>query len=278
MSKLSISRIAERSFKTKLANAVLPVGRVRVDTRKADMVLKVVNAVTRDAMTASNSAVHRAVSDDRPVAMMLKAMLNKLRAVTQAEVRPVTVKARRADERDTDKVRRRIDADTLRIKAEFNREEIRSNADIRHGHPTVVKVEPKAISVRPVVIKIRTTSRHVVIKTINKQERLSPNPPTMTSAVDVGASSRKTRRSRHSISVPHVRPARLEHVRLVRPVAIARNVAAMFPTMRLRSRDQRVGTRLNAVPLADRAVMGKRAIVNCQLAVEANDRLRRPVR
>ena len=253
-----------RSFKTKLANAVLPVGRVRVDTHKAVTVLKVVNAATRDAMTASNSAVHRVVSAARLVAMMLKAMLNKLRAVTQVEVRPVTVKAHRADELDTDKAHRGIDADTFRIKAEISREETRSNADIRHGQRTVLRGEPTAISVR-----------HVVIRTIKRQQHLSPSPPTMTSAVVVVASSRTTRQSRHSISVPHVRLAPLEHVRLDRPVAIARNVAAMFPTMRLRSRDQREVIPLNAVRPAARAVTDKREIVNCRLVVEVNGRLHR---
>ena len=268
MSKLSISRIAERSFKTKLANAVLPVGRVRVDTLRADTVLKKVNVVTRDAMTANKPAVHRAVSVDRLVAMMLKAMLNKLRAVTQAEVRPVTVKARRADEQDTDKAHRRIDADTLRIKVAISRADPRSSADIRHGHRTVVRGEPMAISVR-----------HVVIKTIKRQEHLSPSPPTTTSAVDVAGSSRTTRRSRHSISVPRVRHVPLGHVRLVLPVANVRNVAAMIPTMRLRSRDRRGATRHSAVRLAARAVTtARRVIANCRLAVEASERLLHLVR
>lgn len=257
-------------------NVALPVGRVQVDTRRGDTACKAVSAVTRDAMTASNSAVHRAVSADRLVAMMPKAMRNKHRAVTQVEVRPVTVKARRADELDTDKAHRGIDADTLRIKVAVSREEIRSSADIRRGPRTAVRVEPRAISARHVVI--RTNSRHVVIKTIKSQEHLSPSPPIMTSAVDVGASSRKTRRSRPSVSVPHVRLVPPERVRLVRLVENVRSVAVMFPTMRLRSKDRRVGTRLSAVPLAAHVVTDKRAIANCRLAAEASDQLLRLVR
>ena len=115
--------------------------------------------------------------------------------------------------------------------------------------------------------------RHVAIKTIKRQESLSLSPPTMILAADAGASSRTTRRSRHSTSGPRVRLAPLDHVRLVRPVVNARNVAAMFPTMRLHSRNRRGATRLSAVRLVDRAVTDKRAIANCRLAAEGSDRL-----
>lgn len=251
-----------------------------MDPRKVDTALKVVNAVTRDVMTANKPAFHLAVSADRLVAMMLKAMLNKLRAVTQVEVRPVTVKARRADELDTDKAHRGIGADTLRIKVAISREEIRRSADIRHGHLSVVRGEPMAVSVHHVVIRIRirTTSRHVVVKTINRQEHLSPSPPTMTSAEDVADSSQTTHRSRHSTSVPRVRLDPLDHVRLVRSVANDHNAAVMFPTMRLHSRDRREATRHSAVRLAARAVTDKREIANCRLVVEVSERLHRLVR
>lgn len=250
-----------RPFKTKLANVVPAVDHVLVDIRKAATAFKEVNVATRDAMMASNSAAHRAVSAGRLVAMMLRAMLNKVRAVTQTEVRPVTVKARRADELDTDKARRGIGADTLRIKVETSR------ADIHHGDHTVVRVEPMAISVR-----------HVVIKTIKTLMLPNPSPPTMTSVEVVGASSRTTLRSRHSISGPRVRLDRLEHVRLVLPVANVPNVAAMIPTMRLRSRDRRGAIRLNAVRIAARVVTDRRVIANCRLAAEASGRLRPLVR
>lgn len=234
------------------------VGRVRVDTPRAVMVPKVVNVVTHDAMTVSNSAVHRAVSADRLVAMMLKAMPSNLRAVIQVEVQPVTLKVRNADERDTDKAERGIDAGTLKAKRAINK------PDIHHGHHTAVRVEPTAISVR-----------HVAIRTIKTQERLRRSPPTMTSVEDVGASSRTTRRSRHSANVPRVRHVLLDHVRLGRPEAIAHNVGDMHPTMRRRSRNRREATRLSADRFADRAATDKRAIANCRLADEASDRLRR---
>ena len=276
MSKLSISRTVAKSFKRRLANVVPAIGRDRVETRKVDTVRREVRAATRDAMTATNPVVRRAVSADLLVAMRRKATLNNLRAVIRVEVRPVTVKARRADERDTDKAHQGIDADTLRINVKFSREDRRRSAGIRHGHPTVVRVEPPPISVRHVVNK--RISRRVVIKTIRRRGHLNPNRLTMTSEVDVVASSRTTRRNRRSISVLRGHRVPREHVRLDRLVASVRSVAVTFPTMRLRSKDRRVGTRLNAVRLADRAVMGKRAIANCRLAAEASGQLRRPVR
>ena len=194
MSKLSISRTVVRSFKRRLANVVPAIGRDRVDTRKVDTERKEVSAATRDALTAINPAVRRAVNVDRLAAMMLKVTLNNLRAVIPVEERPVTLKARRADERDTGKARPGIDAVTLRIKVKLSREDRRSNVDTRHGHPTEVRVERVKISVRHVVI--RMISRRVVIKTIKRREHLNPNPPTTISEVGVVASSRTTRRTR----------------------------------------------------------------------------------
>ncbi len=74
-----------RSFKRRLANAGLPIGRVRVDTLRAVTALKVVNVVTRDALSVSNSVVHREANAARLVVRMLKAIINKLRAVIQVE-------------------------------------------------------------------------------------------------------------------------------------------------------------------------------------------------
>ena len=154
-----------------------------MDTRKVATVLKAVSAATRDAMTASNSAARRAVNAVRLVAMMLKVMFNKLRAAIQVEVRPVTVKARRADERDTGKAEREIDAGPLKDKRTINRR------DTRRDHRTVVRLEPTAISVRL-----------VVIKTIKRRRRLNRSPPTTISAEVVVALSRTTRPNRHSIN------------------------------------------------------------------------------
>ena len=186
MSKRSISRTVVRSFKRRLANVVPAIGRDRVETRKVDTVRREVRAATRDAMTATNPVVRRAVSADLLVAMRRKATLNNLRAVIPVEVRPVTLKARRADELDTGKAHRGIDADTLKVKVKLNREHRHRNADTRHGHPTEVRVERVKISVHRVVI--RMISRRVVIKTIKRREHLNPNRPTMTSEVDVVAS------------------------------------------------------------------------------------------
>jgi len=69
----------------------------------------------------------------------------------------VTIKAHRTDERDTGKPRRAIDAGILRIKARVSRAGTHSNAGIRHGHLTAVRVESMVSSVRDVVIK--TTKR-----------------------------------------------------------------------------------------------------------------------
>ncbi len=161
----------------------------------------------------------------------------------------MTVKARRADERDTDKVKRGIDA------------------DIRSSHRTVAREQPMAISVR-----------NVVIKTIKRQERLILSPPTMTSAEDVAGSSPTTHRSRHLISVPRVRLARLARVHLVWPVANVRSAVVTFPMMRTRSKDRLEVTRLSVVRFVARAVMDKRAIANFRLAVEVSGRHRRLVR
>jgi len=99
----------------------------------------------------------------------------------------------------------------------------------------------------------------------------------MTSVAVVAASSRTTRRSRHSISVRRGRFVLLGHGRRVRLVANVRNVAALFPTMRIRSRNRREDIRLSVARFAARAVTDKRVIANCRLVAEASGRVGRLV-
>ncbi len=149
MNKLSISRTVARSFRRRLANVVPAIGRVRVEILRVDTERKEVSAVTPFAARVSKSVVRLVVSAALRVAKRLKGKPNNLRAVIPVEVRPVTVKAHLADERDTGKARREIDADTLRI-----------------------NVQAGEISVRHVGIK--RISRRVVIKTTKRRGHLSP--------------------------------------------------------------------------------------------------------
>jgi len=86
MSKLSIWRTVARCFRKRLANVVPAIGRDRVDIRRVVMVRKEVSAETRDAKRANHSAVRRAVSVDRLVAMKLREMRNNLHAAIPVEV------------------------------------------------------------------------------------------------------------------------------------------------------------------------------------------------
>ena len=144
--------------------------------------LKVVNGVTRDAMTINKPVVHRAVNVVRRAAMNNKVMLKAHRREIRAEVEPVTDKADLADESVMVKVLPRIADDRTTIKGTTTQADTRSSssrADTRSKegtHRDRLKEGRGAIVVR-----------RAAIKTIKCRNRLKRNRPTMTSEVDVAA-------------------------------------------------------------------------------------------
>ena len=145
--------------------------------------LKVVNGVTRDAMTINKSVVHRAVNVVRRAAMNNKVMLKAHRREIRAEVEPVTDKADLADESVMVKVLPRIADDRTTIKGTTNKADTRSSSSSRADtrskegtHRDRLKEGRGAIVVR-----------RAAIKTIKCRNRLKRNRPTMTSEVDVAA-------------------------------------------------------------------------------------------
>ena len=247
-------RMLATENKVTRASAVLLVGRVRVDTRRAVPQHKAVSD-TRDATKPNNRAARRAVNVVRLVAMMSKAILKADRRVTRA-AEPATAKGGRAVEPRTNKAERGINVDTRQANGAT------SKAGTRLGLRKAVKAEPAAIVVH-----------RGAIRTIKSRSPFNPSPPTMTLAEDVAASSRTTHRSRHSINAllaPHGRLGLLE--------ARDRNVVDLFLTKRILSKDRPAAIRLNVVRFADRATTIKRPVANFPLAAEANVRLRRCVR
>lgn len=248
-------RMLATENKVTRASAVLLVGRVRVDTRRAVPQHKAVSD-TRDATKPNNRAARRAVNVARLVAMMSKAILKADRRVTRAAAEPATAKGGRAVEPRTNKAERGINVDTRQANGAT------SKAGTRLGLRKAVKAEPAAIVVH-----------RGAIRTIKSRSPFNPSPPTMTSAEDVAASSRTTHRSRHSINAllaPHGRLGLLE--------ARNRNVVDLFLTKRILSKDRPAAIRLNVVRFADRAATIKRPVANFPLAAEVNVRLLRCVR
>ena len=177
----STSRLMATLIKGRLVSVVPSVSRVRVDTHKVDMVLKVVNAGTHDAMTISKPVVHRAVSVVRRAAMNNKVMLKAPRRDTRAEVEPATDKVDLAAEPNMDKVVLRIADDRTMIKGTISRADTRNSNKV--GTRSKVGTRRDRLKEGRGAIVVRRAA----IKTIKCRSRPKRNRPTMISEVDVAA-------------------------------------------------------------------------------------------
>ena len=170
------------SIKGRLASDVPSVSRDRVDTHKVDMVLKVVNGATRDAVTISKPEALRADNAVRRDVMINKVMLRAHRRDTRAEAAPVTDKVDLVVEPVMGKALLRIADDRTTIRGTISRADTRSSSSSKKaGTRSKAGTRRDRLKEGRVVIVVRRAA----IKRIKCRSRSKRNRLTLTSEVDV---------------------------------------------------------------------------------------------